>query len=236
MDYISPAIIILPPHPKRSSHLSRSGLPLLSPTRTAHLVPQSRSLEAACRVIVSARVVVVRSGQLLARPLCSKFYCNTRQTCLKELIDPCLQTAVEYDGYDTDKLHGYGKIQELLKWTTSQFLLKERLLHKKQKLGPKCQQPQTAPPPALASHRDDSQILPDSGDNVPPTSRPFLLSRRLEPGHVNLAADAHNVDSLDQEAYAPLLILDLRVAKDARLQSFGKLRSSILTAQSSRQE
>ncbi|RYR67362.1 hypothetical protein Ahy_A03g013694 isoform C [Arachis hypogaea] len=211
MDYISPAIIILPPHPKRSSHLSRSGLPLLSPTRTAHLVPQSRSLEAACRVIVSARVVVVRSGQLLARPLCS----SNHQLQLSTM--------------DMTQI-------KLLKWTTSQFLLKERLLHKKQKLGPKCQQPQTAPPPALASHRDDSQILPDSGDNVPPTSRPFLLSRRLEPGHVNLAADAHNVDSLDQEAYAPLLILDLRVAKDARLQSFGKLRSSILTAQSSRQE
>ncbi|RYR67361.1 hypothetical protein Ahy_A03g013694 isoform B [Arachis hypogaea] len=231
MDYISPAIIILPPHPKRSSHLSRSGLPLLSPTRTAHLVPQSRSLEAACRVIVSARVVVVRSGQLLARPLCSKFYCNTRQTCLKELIDPCLQTAVEYDGYDTDK---ESVCLDDLNVCYNHHI--ERLLHKKQKLGPKCQQPQTAPPPALASHRDDSQILPDSGDNVPPTSRPFLLSRRLEPGHVNLAADAHNVDSLDQEAYAPLLILDLRVAKDARLQSFGKLRSSILTAQSSRQE
>ncbi|XP_052114737.1 uncharacterized protein LOC107479206 [Arachis duranensis] len=28
-------------------------------------------------------------------------------------------------------------------------------------------------------HRDDSQILPDNGDSVPPTSRPFLLPRSV---------------------------------------------------------
>ncbi|KAL4321651.1 hypothetical protein AHAS_Ahas14G0131800 [Arachis hypogaea] len=44
---------------------------------------------------------------------------------------------------------------------------------KKPKLGPRCQQPQTTPPTASASHHDDSQILPPSGDSVPATSRQF---------------------------------------------------------------
>ncbi|KAL4337299.1 hypothetical protein AHAS_Ahas12G0096300 [Arachis hypogaea] len=91
---------------------------------------------------------------------------------------------------------------------------------KKQKLVPGCQQPQTALPSTLASHRDDSQILPDSGDSVSPTSRPFLSPcsvprpapqtstnniQESEPGHVNLATDAHDVDSPDQEADDPFV-------------------------------
>ncbi|XP_072075783.1 uncharacterized protein [Arachis hypogaea] len=86
---------------------------------------------------------------------------------------------------------------------------------KKPKLGPGCQQPQTAPPPISPSHRDDSQILPDSGDSIPTTSRPFLPPRSvlrpapqtstnniqdLEPSHVNSADNANYVDSVDQEA------------------------------------
>ncbi|RYQ97086.1 hypothetical protein Ahy_B08g093076 [Arachis hypogaea] len=90
---------------------------------------------------------------------------------------------------------------------------------RKPKVGPGCQQPQTAPPPvpppASASHRDDSEILPDSGDSVPPTSRPFLPLRSVprpapqtsttniqnsEPSHVNSADNANDVDSVDQAA------------------------------------
>ncbi|XLT09730.1 hypothetical protein HN51_055523, partial [Arachis hypogaea] len=56
---------------QRSSYLSRSRLSLLSPTRTAHLASPSRTLEAAYCVTVSARVVVIGSGLLLARPLFS---------------------------------------------------------------------------------------------------------------------------------------------------------------------
>ncbi|QHN96124.1 uncharacterized protein [Arachis hypogaea] len=89
---------------------------------------------------------------------------------------------------------------------------------KKPKLGPGCQQPQTAPPPASVSHHDDSQIPPDSGDSVPATSRPLLLPlseprlapqsstnsiQNSEPGYVNLAASANDVDSLDQEVDDP---------------------------------
>ncbi|XP_020961437.1 uncharacterized protein LOC110263922 [Arachis ipaensis] len=86
---------------------------------------------------------------------------------------------------------------------------------KKLKVGPGCQQPQTAPPPASATHRDDSEILPDNGDSVPPTSRPFLPPRSVprpapqtstttiqnsEPSRVNSTNNANDVDSVDQEA------------------------------------
>ncbi|KAL4306887.1 hypothetical protein AHAS_Ahas16G0223200 [Arachis hypogaea] len=85
---------------------------------------------------------------------------------------------------------------------------------KKSKLGPGCQQPQTALPPALASHHDDSQILPTRGDGVPTTSRPFhppcseprpapRMSinsiHNSEPGHKNLDANVDEVDSFGQE-------------------------------------
>ncbi|XP_057722863.1 uncharacterized protein LOC130936736 [Arachis stenosperma] len=91
---------------------------------------------------------------------------------------------------------------------------------KKLKLGPGCQQPQMAPPLVSASYRDDSQILPDSGDSIPTASRTFLLPRSVprpalqmstnniqnsEPGHVNLAANANDVDSVDQEADDPFV-------------------------------
>ncbi|XP_057740323.1 uncharacterized protein LOC130957484 [Arachis stenosperma] len=90
---------------------------------------------------------------------------------------------------------------------------------RKPKVGPGCQQPQTAPPPvpppASASHCDDSEILPDSGDSVPQTSCPFLPPRSVprpalqtsttniqnsEPSHVNSADNANDVDSVDQAA------------------------------------
>ncbi|RYR09538.1 hypothetical protein Ahy_B05g077889 [Arachis hypogaea] len=84
--------------------------------------------------------------------------------------------------------------------------LRKVVTQKKQKLVPGCQQPQTALPPASAFHCDDSQILPDSGDSVPPTSCPFLPPRsESEPDHVNLAADAHDVDFPDQEADDPFV-------------------------------
>ncbi|RYR77905.1 hypothetical protein Ahy_A01g002603 [Arachis hypogaea] len=85
---------------------------------------------------------------------------------------------------------------------------------KKSKVGPRCQQPQTAPPPASATHRDDSEIFSDSGDNVHPTSRPFLPPRSVprpapqtstttiqnsEPSRVNSTDNANVVDSVDQE-------------------------------------
>ncbi|RYR08415.1 hypothetical protein Ahy_B05g076090 [Arachis hypogaea] len=91
---------------------------------------------------------------------------------------------------------------------------------KKAKLGPGCQQPHTAPSPASAAHRDDSEILPDSGDSVPATARPFLPPRSVprpapqtsttniqnsELGHVNLAANTNDVDSLDQEDNDPIV-------------------------------
>ncbi|RYR08795.1 hypothetical protein Ahy_B05g076625 isoform A [Arachis hypogaea] len=90
---------------------------------------------------------------------------------------------------------------------------------RKLKIGPGCQQPQTAPPPvpppASASHRDDSKVLQKSGDSVPPTSRPFLPPRSVprpapqmsttniqnsESSHVNSADNANDVDSVDQAA------------------------------------
>ncbi|RYQ91772.1 hypothetical protein Ahy_B09g097801 isoform B [Arachis hypogaea] len=51
---------------------------------------------------------------------------------------------------------------------------------KKSKIGPGCQQPQTAPPPASATHRDDSEILPDSGDSVPPIYHIFHIDEDSE--------------------------------------------------------
>ncbi|XP_020970261.1 uncharacterized protein LOC110268441 [Arachis ipaensis] len=89
---------------------------------------------------------------------------------------------------------------------------------KKAKLGPGCQQPHTAPSPASAAH--DSEMRPDSSDSVPATARPFIPPRSVprpapqtsttniqnsEPGHVNLAANANNVDSLDQQADDPVI-------------------------------
>ncbi|QHO58195.1 uncharacterized protein DS421_3g88650 [Arachis hypogaea] len=86
---------------------------------------------------------------------------------------------------------------------------------KKPKEGPRCQQPQMALPPASATHRDDFEILPNSGDSVPPTSRPFLPPRSVprpapqtstttiqnsEPSCVNSTDNANDVDSVDQEA------------------------------------
>ncbi|RYR29472.1 hypothetical protein Ahy_B01g053873 [Arachis hypogaea] len=91
--------------------------------------------------------------------------------------------------------------------------LPTRTPHSRHCLGPGCQQPHTAPSPASAAH--DSEILPDSGDNIPATARPFLPPRSVprpaqqtsttniqnsESGHVNLAANANDVDSLDQQA------------------------------------
>ncbi|RYR15499.1 hypothetical protein Ahy_B04g072255 [Arachis hypogaea] len=99
-------------------------------------------------------------------------------------------------------------------------MARKGLYKKKPKLGPGCQQSQMALPPASASHCDESQTLPDSGDSVPATSRPFLLPRNVsmpapqtstnsvqnsESGHVNLAANANDVDSLDQEADDPFV-------------------------------
>ncbi|KAL4306421.1 hypothetical protein AHAS_Ahas16G0176600 [Arachis hypogaea] len=61
-------------------------------------------------------------------------------------------------------------------------------------------------------------MLPDSGDSVPATARSFLPPcnvprhapqtsttniQNSEPSHVNLAANANDVDSLDQEADDP---------------------------------
>ncbi|RYQ96635.1 hypothetical protein Ahy_B08g092473 [Arachis hypogaea] len=63
-------------------------------------------------------------------------------------------------------------------------------------------------------------MLPDSGDSVPANARPFHLPRSVprsapqtsttniqnsEPGHVNLVANTNYVDSLDQEAYDPIV-------------------------------
>ncbi|XP_057720004.1 uncharacterized protein LOC130934454 [Arachis stenosperma] len=106
---------------------------------------------------------------------------------------------------------------------------------KKPKLGIGCQQPQTAPPLASASHRDDSHILPDSGDRFAGTSRPFLPPRSVprpttqtstnniqnsEPGHVNLAANANDVDSLDQEADDPLVDTSAQSRKGRKTTEF----------------
>ncbi|XP_020976817.1 uncharacterized protein LOC110271060 [Arachis ipaensis] len=106
-------------------------------------------------------------------------------------------------------------------------MARKGLYKKKPKLGPGCQQSQMALPPASASHCDESQTLPDSGDSVPATSRPFLLPRNVsmpapqtstnsvqnsESGHVNLAANANDVDSLDQEADDPFVeIIDTQI-------------------------
>ncbi|RYQ84589.1 hypothetical protein Ahy_B10g104016 [Arachis hypogaea] len=63
-------------------------------------------------------------------------------------------------------------------------------------------------------------MRPDSSDSVPATARPFIPPRSVprpapqtsttniqnsEPGHVNLAANANNVDSLDQQADDPVI-------------------------------
>ncbi|RYR01716.1 hypothetical protein Ahy_B06g080583 [Arachis hypogaea] len=104
-------------------------------------------------------------------------------------------------------------------------------LQKKAKSGPACQQYQKAPAPALALapasalHQDDSEIPPASCGSVHTTVRPFLSPhseprpasqtstysiQNSEPRHVHLEANAHEVDSIDQE------IDDLFVASRAQ--------------------
>ncbi|RYR59497.1 hypothetical protein Ahy_A05g025391 [Arachis hypogaea] len=88
-------------------------------------------------------------------------------------------------------------------------------------------------------HRDDSQILPDSGDSVPPTSHHFLLpcsvprpapqtstnnSQDSELGHVNLAADAHDVDSLEQEADDPFVNTRSQSRKGRKTTEFWEVK------------
>ncbi|RYQ91912.1 hypothetical protein Ahy_B09g097969 [Arachis hypogaea] len=132
---------------QRSSYLSRSRLSLLSPTRTAHLASPSRTLEAAYCVTVSARVVVIGSGLLLARPLFSEF-------------------KMARNGHYT----------------------------KRPKLGPGCQQPQTALLPASAVHHDDSQnprlFRPLHSELRPAPQTSTNSIQNSEPGHVNLDANA----------------------------------------------
>ncbi|RYR53898.1 hypothetical protein Ahy_A06g029144 [Arachis hypogaea] len=106
---------------------------------------------------------------------------------------------------------------------------------KKLKLGVGCQQTQMAPPPASASHRYDFHILPDSGNSVPGTSRTFLPPRSVprpvtqmstnniqnsESGHVNLAANANYVDSLDQEADDPFVDSSAQSRKGRKTTEF----------------
>nr|XP_025703860.1 uncharacterized protein LOC112805741 [Arachis hypogaea] len=92
-----------------------------------------------------------------------------------------------------------------------------------------------APPPASASHRYDFHILPDSGNSVPGTSRTFLPPRSVprpvtqmstnniqnsESGHVNLAANANYVDSLDQEADDPFVDSSAQSRKGRKTTEF----------------
>ncbi|RYR04769.1 hypothetical protein Ahy_B06g084544 [Arachis hypogaea] len=89
---------------------------------------------------------------------------------------------------------------------------------KKAKSGLACQQSQKAPVPApsptSALHLNDSEIPQASCGSVHTTVRPFrpprseprpapqtrtYSSQNLEPGHVHLDANAHEVDSIDQE-------------------------------------
>nr|XP_025628552.1 uncharacterized protein LOC112721729 [Arachis hypogaea] len=89
---------------------------------------------------------------------------------------------------------------------------------KKAKSGPACQQSQKAPAsvpsPTSALHQDDSEIPQASCGSVHTTVRPFrpprseprpapqtrtYSSQNSEPGHLNLDANAQEVDSIDQE-------------------------------------
>ncbi|RYQ95919.1 hypothetical protein Ahy_B08g091303 [Arachis hypogaea] len=110
---------------------------------------------------------------------------------------------------------------------------------KKSKVGQGCQQPQMAPSPASATHRDDSEILPDSGDSVPPTSRPFLPPRNVprpapqtstttiqnsEPSRVNSTDNANDVDSVDQEADDSFVDSRAQNHKGRKTTEFWKVR------------
>ncbi|RYR73112.1 hypothetical protein Ahy_A02g007428 [Arachis hypogaea] len=111
---------------------------------------------------------------------------------------------------------------------------------KKPKSGPGSQQPQTTPPSASRSHQADSQVLPAGGDGIPPTSRPFRPPRNEPRPSTQMSAIVFTTWSYVRRPFwrnlmiikltTTLVLLDLRVAKDARLHSFGQLRSSILTA------
>ncbi|KAL4276434.1 hypothetical protein AHAS_Ahas20G0206800 [Arachis hypogaea] len=115
---------------------------------------------------------------------------------------------------------------------------------RKPKVGPGCQQLQTAPPPVpppvSTSHRDDSENLPDSGDSVPPTSRPFLPPRSVprlapqtsttnnqnsEPSHVNSADNANDVDSVDQAADESFVDSRAQTRKGRKTTEFWEVRT-----------
>ncbi|XP_020966034.1 uncharacterized protein LOC107618724 isoform X1 [Arachis ipaensis] len=110
---------------------------------------------------------------------------------------------------------------------------------KKSKVGPGCQRLQTAPPPASATHRDDSEILLNSGDSVPPTSRLFLSPRSVprpapqtstttiqnsEPSRVNSMDNANDVDSVDQEADDSFVNSRAQNRKERKTTEFWKVR------------
>nr|XP_025619997.1 uncharacterized protein LOC112711534 [Arachis hypogaea] len=110
---------------------------------------------------------------------------------------------------------------------------------KKPKIGPGCQQPQMALPPVSASHHDDSQILPNSGDSVPATSCPFLPPHSVprptpqtstnniqnsEPSHVNSTYNANDVDSVDQEADDSFVDSRAQNHKGRKTTEFWKVR------------
>ncbi|RYR77424.1 hypothetical protein Ahy_A01g001878 [Arachis hypogaea] len=92
---------------------------------------------------------------------------------------------------------------------------------KKPKLRLGCQQLQTAPPPASASHRDDSQILPDSGDSVPTTSHsldqeagdPFVdTSAQSRKGHKTI--EFWEIKIIDSDGTIKPTKLSVRVAME----------------------
>ncbi|RYR57154.1 hypothetical protein Ahy_A05g022899 [Arachis hypogaea] len=115
-------------------------------------------------------------------------------------------------------------------------LMKGRFTKKKAKLGLACQQSQKAPTPApsqtSALHQDDSEISLKRCGSVHTIERPFCpprseprpapqtrtySSQNSEPGHVHLDADAHD------KLTTAWLLLELKVAKDGRPQSIGRV-------------